>query len=175
VAGGLKYLRETQKPRGHWFGRWGVNHIYGTWCVVSALAQLRAGRDMVERATDWMIAMQNSDGGWGESCHSYADESFAGIGTSTASQTAWAVMTLQWAGSGEHAAAQRGLRFLRERQRADGTWDEPYFTGTGFPRDFYLNYHMYRHLFPAMALAMDRPARRDEGGISPESQHLTVS
>jgi squalene-hopene/tetraprenyl-beta-curcumene cyclase len=175
VASGLSYLRDTQKTRGHWFGRWGVNHMYGTWCVVSALAQLHTGRDMVERATGWTIAMQNSDGGWGETCHSYADESFAGIGTSTPSQTAWAVMILQWAGLGEHPGAQRGLRFLRERQRGDGTWDEPHFTGTGFPRDFYLNYHMYRHLFPAMALAMDRPQGRAEGGISAENQHLTVS
>jgi squalene-hopene/tetraprenyl-beta-curcumene cyclase len=155
VACALKYLRETQKPWGSWFGRWGVNHIYGTWCVVSALAQLRRGLDMIPRAAQWVISKQNADGGWGESCHSYVDESFAGIGTSTPSQTAWAVMTLQWAGMGMHPAAQRGLEFLRERQRADGTWDEPYFTGTGFPRDFYLNYHMYRHLFPTMALAMD--------------------
>jgi squalene-hopene/tetraprenyl-beta-curcumene cyclase len=154
VAGALKYLRETQTAAGSWFGRWGVNHIYGTWCVVSALGQLNAGRDMIARAVQWMISKQNADGGWGESCHSYVDESFAGVGTSTASQTAWAVMTLQWAGMGNHPAAQRGLEFLRTRQRADGTWDEPYFTGTGFPRDFYLNYHMYRHLFPTMALAM---------------------
>jgi squalene-hopene/tetraprenyl-beta-curcumene cyclase len=169
VASGLKYLRETQKPWGSWFGRWGVNHIYGTWCVVSALAQLHAGDDMVQRATQWIVSMQNADGGWGESCHSYADESFAGIGTSTPSQTAWAVMTLQWSGLGTHAAAQRGLDFLRARQRTDGTWDEPYFTGTGFPRDFYLNYHMYRHLFPTMALAMDRAAF----GTSEAGAHFT--
>jgi squalene-hopene/tetraprenyl-beta-curcumene cyclase len=174
VASALNYLRQTQKPQGHWFGRWGVNHIYGTWCVVSALAQIGGERDAIDRAVSWIVAMQNRDGGWGESCHSYEDESFAGIGSSTPSQTAWAVMTLQWAGSGGHAAAQRGLQHLRETQRADGTWDERHFTGTGFPRDFYLNYHMYRHLFPLMALAMDRSPRSAQGGILPESQHLTV-
>jgi squalene-hopene/tetraprenyl-beta-curcumene cyclase len=100
------------------------------------------------------------------------DESFAGVGTTTASQTAWAVMTLQWAGMGNHPAAQRGLDFLRATQRADGTWNEPYFTGTGFPRDFYLNYHMYRHLFPTMALAMDRASKdkTDEGALSTRLQ-----
>jgi squalene-hopene/tetraprenyl-beta-curcumene cyclase len=127
---------------------------------------------MIARATEWMISKQNADGGWGESCHSYVDESFAGIGTSTASQTAWAVMTLQWAGMGNHPAAQRGLEFLRGTQRADGTWDEPYCTGTGFPRDFYLNYHMYRHLFPTMALAMDSTANQnaDAGTLSGRQQ-----
>lgn len=163
VASGLNYLRETQKPSGAWFGRWGVNYIYGTWCVVSALAQLQAGTDMIARAVQWMVSVQNPDGGWGESCHSYVDETFAGIGTSTPSQTAWAVMTLQWAGKGDHPAAQRGLEYLRAQQLPDGTWDEPYFTGTGFPRDFYLNYHMYRHLFPTMALAMDEQYRRHKG------------
>lgn len=176
VASGLAYLRRTQKPWGSWFGRWGVNHVYGTWCVVSALAQLQTGYDMIARATQWMISKQNADGGWGETCHSYVDESFAGVGTSTPSQTAWAVMTLQWAGMGEHPAAQRGLEFLRERQRDDGTWDEPYFTGTGFPRDFYLNYHMYRHLFPTMALAMDERYRLNaETGQSTGREQVTVS
>ena len=162
VADGMQYLRDTQKSWGSWFGRWGVNHIYGTWCVVSALGQLNLGRDMIAKAVPWVISKQNADGGWGESCHSYVDESFAGMGTSTPSQTAWAVMTLQWAGMGNHPAAQRGLEFLREHQRADGTWDERYFTGTGFPRDFYLNYHMYRHLFPTMALAMDGVAQGEQ-------------
>ena len=172
VAAGLRYLRRTQKPWGSWFGRWGVNHIYGTWCVVSALAQLDAGRDMIARAVQWVASKQNPDGGWGESCHSYVDESFAGVGTSTASQTAWAVMTLQWAGMGNHPAAARGLEYLRSTQRADGTWDEPYFTGTGFPRDFYLNYHMYRHLFPTTALAMDRAVqqRSHAGTLSKRQQ-----
>ena len=175
VASALSYLRDTQKPSGAWFGRWGVNFIYGTWCVVSALAQARVGRDMIERAARWVIETQNADGGWGETCHSYVDESFAGVGTSTASQTAWAVMTLQWAGLGNHPAAQRGLEFLRSRQLEDGTWDEPYFTGTGFPRDFYLNYHMYRHLFPTMALAMDERYRENAvAGQSTGRQQVSV-
>ncbi len=170
VASGLQYLRATQKTAGSWFGRWGVNHVYGTWCVVSALAQLRSGADMIGRATSWIVAKQNADGGWGETCHSYVDESFAGVGESTPSQTAWAVMTLQWAGMGRHLAAQRGLQFLRERQNAAGTWSEPHFTGTGFPRDFYLNYHMYRHLFPLMALAMDARYRANADAATPISR-----
>ncbi|HVR46003.1 MAG TPA: squalene--hopene cyclase [Candidatus Binatia bacterium] len=170
VIRGLEYLRKTQRPSGSWYGRWGVNHVYGTWCVISALAALGTGEDMVDRAAAWLLAVQNPDGGWGESCHSYVDESFAGIGRSTPSQTAWAVLALQIAGQAPfdgagpkrsrraqaslHPAVQRGLAFLCERQRRDGTWDEPECTGTGFPGDFYINYHLYRHLFPTMALAM---------------------
>lgn len=153
VRGGLDYLRRTQLPDGSWWGRWGVNYIYGTWCVVSALAALGEGRDLMERACSFLRWTQNADAGWGETCHSYVDPSFAGIGESTASQTAWAVLTFQVAGHGDDPAAQAGLGFLRERQ-VDGTWDEPLYTGTGFPRDFYLNYHLYRHVFPTMALAM---------------------
>ena len=152
VAGGLAYLRRMQRPGGSWFGRWGVNHVYGTWCVISALTALRTGSDMVKRGTDWLLPVQNPDGGWGESCHSYVDESTAGVGRSTASQTAWAALALQAAGLGEHPTCRAGLDFLRERQ-VDGTWDEPEHTGTGFPRDFYINYHLYRHVFPTMALA----------------------
>jgi squalene-hopene/tetraprenyl-beta-curcumene cyclase len=153
VRGGLQYLRREQQPDGSWFGRWGVNHIYGTWCVISALTALKTGEDMVERACRWLIGRQNPDGGWGETCHSYVDPSFAGIGDSTPSQTAWAVISLILAGGHDHEATRRGVDFLRERQ-VGGTWDEPQFTGTGFPRDFYLNYHLYRHVFPTMALAM---------------------
>ncbi|HEY6486200.1 MAG TPA: squalene--hopene cyclase [Candidatus Cybelea sp.] len=154
VARGLTYLRETQKPSGSWFGRWGVNHIYGTWCVISALCALKTGQEMMERAAAWLLSVQNPDGGWGESCHSYVDESFAGIGASTASQTAWAILGLQLAGHPQHPAVAAGLEYLCKRQRNDGTWDERECTGTGFPRDFYINYHLYRHLFPTMALAM---------------------
>jgi squalene-hopene/tetraprenyl-beta-curcumene cyclase len=160
VDRGLAYLRATQRSDGSWWGRWGVNFIYGTWCVISALGALRTGYDMIERGAAWLLSKQNADGGWGETAHSYADESFAGVGLSTASQTAWAVNALQIAGMGNHPAAQGGLAFLKETQTPDGTWDEPYFTGTGFPRDFYLNYHLYRHLFPLMALATDRRQRR---------------
>jgi squalene-hopene/tetraprenyl-beta-curcumene cyclase len=154
VAGGLAYLARAQTPRGSWFGRWGVNHIYGTWCVADALAALRTGGKMLERGAAWLLGVQNPDGGWGESCHSYVDESFAGVGPSTASQTAWAVMTLQDAGLGREPACRRGIAFLRDRQDG-GTWDEPQHTATGFPGDFYLNYHLYRHLFPTLALARD--------------------
>jgi squalene-hopene/tetraprenyl-beta-curcumene cyclase len=154
VARGLEYLRRTQTRAGSWFGRWGVNHIYGTWCVVYALAALHTGREMTDRATAWLLGVQNPDGGWGETCHSYSDASLAGRGDSTASQTAWAVISLQLAGLGADAACRRGLDFLRTTQ-VGGTWDEPQHSGTGFPRDFYLNYHLYRHLFPTLALAGD--------------------
>src|SRR5579885_3636832 len=152
----LGYLRDTQRPDGAWFGRWGVNYIYGTWCVISALTALRARgyatQDMIDKGTSWLIEHQNADGGWGESCYSYEDSSFAGLGRSTASQTAWAILSLQAAGLGQHAACLRGLAYLREAQ-VDGTWEEREYTGTGFPRDFYINYHLYRHVFPTMALA----------------------
>jgi squalene-hopene/tetraprenyl-beta-curcumene cyclase len=170
IVRGLEYLRKTQKPWGSWYGRWGVNHIYGTWCVISALTALNTGSEMVERATGWLISVQNEDGGWGESCHSYADESFAGIGASTPSQTAWAVLSLQLSGLAQHPAVGRGLAYLCDRQRPDGTWNEPECTGTGFPRDFYINYHLYRHLFPAMALARAvreaKPARISSSAAS---------
>lgn len=156
VASALQYLRVMQKPGGNWFGRWGVNHVYGTWCTIAALTALRAGDDMVRRAIVWLEGKQNADGGWGETCHSYVDESFAGVGNSTPSQTAWAVLSFEAAGLHARPACRRGLEYLRRTQAADGTWPEPYYTGTGFPRDFYINYHLYRHLFPMMALANDQ-------------------
>lgn len=156
VASGLQYLRAMQRPGGNWFGRWGVNHVYGTWCTIAALTALRSGDDMVRRAIGWLEGKQNADGGWGESCHSYVDESFAGVGHSTPSQTAWAVLSFQSAGLHARPACRRGLEYLRRMQGADGTWHEPYYTGTGFPRDFYINYHLYRHLFPMMALANEQ-------------------
>jgi len=152
VAEGLAYLRARQRPAGSWFGRWGVNHVYGTWCAISALTALGSGDDLVRRGLGWLLSVRNPDGGWGETCRSYVDESLAGRGPSTASQTAWAVLSFQAAGLGRHPACLAGLDHLRERQ-AGGTWEEPQHTGTGFPRDFYLNYHLYRHVFPTLALA----------------------
>jgi squalene-hopene/tetraprenyl-beta-curcumene cyclase len=152
LARAIEYLRTMQQPAGSWFGRWGVNHLYGTWCVVTALAPLHVADVHVARAIDWTLRAQNRDGGWGETCHSYKDDSFAGVGDSTASQTAWALLTLQAGGAGDGTAAAAGARFLVERQ-VDGSWEEPQHTGTGFPGDFYVNYHLYRHIFPLMALA----------------------
>lgn len=152
VSPALDYLRRSQTAAGSWFGRWGVNHVYGTWCVVSALTALGTDRTLVDRAAAWLLRSQNPDGGWGETCHSYVDDSFAGVGDSTPSQTAWAMLALQASGHGGGDAVRAGAAFLLDRQ-VDGTWSEPQHTGTGFPRDFYINYHMYRHLFPLMALA----------------------
>jgi squalene-hopene/tetraprenyl-beta-curcumene cyclase len=131
---------------------------------------------MIDRAAAWLVSVQNVDGGWGETCHSYTDESFAGIGRSTASQTAWAVIALQLSGLAQHPAAARGLAYLCERQRRDGTWDEPECTGTGFPRDFYINYHLYRHLFPTMALAMAcRPGGAQPSLVIPAERSPVLS
>lgn len=151
---GLRFLYQLQEPDGSWWGRWGVNYIYGLGASLPALAAL--GEPMtappVRRAVDWLVRYQLPDGGWGESCDSYADPSLRGQGPSTPSQTAWALMALIAAGEAQHEATARGIRYLIERQREDGTWDEPEFTGTGFPSDFMINYHLYRHYFPLMAL-----------------------
>ena len=150
---GLDWLLHAQEPDGSWFGRWGVNHVYGTGAAVPAL--VAAGVDpasaAIRRAVGWLEAHQNEDGGWGEDCRSYDDPKWIGRGTSTASQTAWALLALHAAGE-RSAAVERGLNWLVENQRPDGNWDEPQYTGTGFPSDFYINYHLYRLLFPIMAL-----------------------
>jgi squalene-hopene/tetraprenyl-beta-curcumene cyclase len=154
AARGLRYLELEQEADGSWFGRWGVNHVYGTWAVLCALvAGGLSGEDpSVKQGADWLTAHQNEDGGWGEDCRSYVDPAWIGRGDSTASQTAWALLGLQIAGRGSSEAVARGVRWLCETQRDDGTWDEPQFTGTGFPGDFYINYHLYRLVFPVMAL-----------------------
>jgi len=151
----VAYLRRTQEPDGSWFGRWGVNYIYGTWQPRTGLAAVGVPPDdpaMVAGA-NWLLAFQQDCGGWGESADSYADPSLRGQGPPTASQTAWAVMGLMAAGLRDHPATVRGVRFLVDCQEADGAWDETEFTGTGFPRVFYLRYHYYPIYFPLMALA----------------------
>ncbi len=150
---GVAWLRAAQEDDGSWFGRWGVNHVYGTGTVLPALAA--AGVDPAEpcirRAVAWLEAHQNEDGGWGEDCRSYVDPTWVGRGESTASQTGWALLALHAAGE-RSPALRHGLRFLTETQTEAGTWEEQWHTGTGFPGDFYLNYHLYRLVFPLTAL-----------------------
>jgi squalene-hopene/tetraprenyl-beta-curcumene cyclase len=151
--GAVAWLSRAQETDGSWFGRWGVNYVYGTGAAVPALVAAGVSpRDpRIRRAVRWLEVHQNPDGGWGEDIRSYVDRSWAGRGESTASQTAWALLALHAAG--EHSdAVRRGLLWLVDTQREDGTWDEPYYTGTGFPSDFYINYHLYRLVFPIMAL-----------------------
>lgn len=150
----VNYLRKTQEDDGSWFGRWGVNYIYGTWQVVSGLARIGLARDdAVRRGAQWLLGQQQACGGWGESARSYEDSSIKGQGPVTASQTAWALLGLIDAGYEEHKAVRRGIQFLIDQQDADGSWHETEFTGTGFPRVFYLRYHMYPMYFPLLALA----------------------
>jgi squalene-hopene/tetraprenyl-beta-curcumene cyclase len=149
------YLRRTQEPDGGWFGRWGVNYVYGTWQVLAGLAAVGVPHDdpAVFNGARWLLDCQQPCGGWGESANSYANPGLRGQGPVTASQTAWGVMGLLSAGLGEHPAVASAVRFLVERQRRDGGWNEPEFTGTGFPRVFYLRYHYYPIYFPLLALA----------------------
>jgi squalene-hopene/tetraprenyl-beta-curcumene cyclase len=135
--------------------------VYGTWSVLCAFAAAGIGGEdpRVRLAVAWLKAHQNLDGGWGEDCRSYVDPSWIGRGESTASQTAWAVIALHAAEESDSDAALRGINWLGSHQRPDGTWDEPQYTGTGFPGDFYINYHLYRLVFPVMALGRVLEAR----------------
>ncbi|AEW97309.1 squalene-hopene cyclase [Streptantibioticus cattleyicolor NRRL 8057 = DSM 46488] len=151
---GIEWLLTEQETNGSWFGRWGTNYVYGTGSVVPALvtAGLPVSHPAIRRAVAWLESVQNADGGWGEDQRSYPDTGWAGRGASTASQTAWALMALLAAGERDGRAVERGIRWLAETQKEDGSWDEPYFTGTGFPWDFSINYHLYRMVFPVTAL-----------------------
>ncbi|HEX3483769.1 MAG TPA: squalene--hopene cyclase [Micropepsaceae bacterium] len=155
----LAYLRKVQEKDGSWFGRWGVNYIYGTWSALAALngAGIAPDDPAIRRAADWLLAIQNEDGGWGEDCSSYRLD-YRGYepAPSTASQTAWALLGLMAAGEVDHAAVARGIAFLRKTQTAGGLWEQQYYTGGGFPRVFYLRYHGYPKFFPLWALARYR-------------------
>ena len=154
----LDYLVAEQEIEGCWFGRWGVNYIYGTSGVLSALALINPLKysKNIEQGAAWLVKVQNTDGGWGETCFSYNDPSLKGKGKSTASQTAWALIGLIAAGEATGILAldsiEKGINYLLETQKSDGTWDDIYFTGTGFPCHFYLKYHLYQQYFPLMAL-----------------------
>ncbi|HJN91360.1 MAG TPA: prenyltransferase/squalene oxidase repeat-containing protein, partial [Dehalococcoidia bacterium] len=150
----LQFLYDLQEPDGAWWGRWGVNYIYGLGAVLPALAELGEPmtQPVVRKSVAWLRAHQLEDGGWGESSDSYANPALRGAGPATASQTAWALIALIAAGEADSREVARGVQYLIDHQGSEGTWDEPEFTGTGFPTDFMINYHLYRHYFPLMAL-----------------------
>ena len=170
AARAAEFIRGRQCPDGSWYGRWGVNYLYGTWSVLAGLRSV--GEDMgqpyVRKAVAWLLGRRNPDGGWGESCFTYDDPRTGGMGKSTASQTAWALLALLHAGEAANPAVTRGVQFLLATQRQDGFWDESEFTGTGFPRVFYLRYHGYRAYFPLWALAIYRRCR-ERNGVSDDS------
>jgi squalene-hopene/tetraprenyl-beta-curcumene cyclase len=173
LKAGIDYLVKTQREDGSWWGRWGVNYIYGTWSALAGLngAGLGADHPTMRRGADWLIAIQNPDGGWGEDCHSYKlDYKGYEPAPSTASQTAWAILGLMAAGQVDHPAVARGVNYLKATQEADGLWSQAHYTGGGFPRVFYLNYHGYPKFFPLWALARYRNlktsnSRRVEYGL----------
>jgi len=154
VRRGVAWLLAEQEPSGSWFGRWGANHVYGTGAVVPALVRAGMAPDdpVIRRATVWLASVQNPDGGWGEDLRSYDDPSWVGEGHSTPSQTAWALLALHAAGLADSEPARRGIDWLVANQNDEGGWDEPWFTGVGFPGAFYINYHLYRIVFPVSAL-----------------------
>jgi squalene-hopene/tetraprenyl-beta-curcumene cyclase len=179
----VSFILARQEDDGSWFGRWGVNYVYGTWQVLVGLAAVGFDmtRPVARRGVRWLKDCQNADGGWGESCRSYDDPSTAGRGPSTASQTAWAVLGLVAAGEADTPEARAGVEYLIGTQAADGGWAEGPFTGTGFPKVFYLKYHMYPVYFPLMALARYAAAaggpagyRLDPGHPAPAMKQITT-
>jgi squalene-hopene/tetraprenyl-beta-curcumene cyclase len=188
VQKALAFIRDHQEPDGSWYGRWGVNYIYGTWQVLRGLRALNLSmkQDWILRGRDWLESVQHEDGGWGERCNTYDDPVFKGQGPSTASQTAWAVMGLLAFDDPHRPSVQRGIEYLVRTQSPDGSWAEDETTGTGFPKVFYLKYDMYRNSWPLLALATYRKvlaaakpadplARKKVNGAShalPEERHF---
>ena len=156
----LHFTRRTQRHDGPWFGRWGVNYIYGTWSVLRGLRAIGEdmGQEYVQRAVRWVEQRQNDDGGWGETCESYDNPELAGVGESIASQTAWALLALLAAGRARSAAVERGVAYLLKTQQVDGAWEDALWNATGFPRVFMLKYHLYAKYFPLWALGVYRRA-----------------
>jgi squalene-hopene/tetraprenyl-beta-curcumene cyclase len=168
VAAAVDYLRRTQHPEGSWYGRWGMNFIYGTWSVVCALNAVGVSHQdpMIRKAADWLVSVQNEDGGWGEDAVSYRLD-YRGLerAPSTASQTAWALLALMAAGDVANPAVARGIDYLIATQGEKGTWEEQRYTATGFPRVFYLRYHGYSKFFPLWALARYRNLRNTNSRV----------
>jgi squalene-hopene/tetraprenyl-beta-curcumene cyclase len=159
----IRFLRSKQEKDGAWYGRWGCNYLYGTWLALWGLKSI--GEDTGEawglRARDWFLACQNDDGGWGELPMSYDDPLHKGRGPSTSSQTAWALLGLMTFDDPPLEPLRRGMAYLLDEQREDGSWNEDYWTGTGFPGVFYLRYHLYGTYFPLLALSVYRELRLD--------------
>jgi squalene-hopene/tetraprenyl-beta-curcumene cyclase len=169
----LNYLKKDQKEDGSWYGRWGVNYIYGTWQVLRGMKALKWNMQeaWLQRGKAWLESVQHEDGGWGERCNTYDDPVFKGQGPSTASQTAWALMGLCAFDDPENPAIKRGIEYLARTQNPDGSWTEHEFTGTGFPKVYYMKYDMYRNAWPLLALATyqqirERAATRKNGGTT---------
>src|SRR5687767_12663157 len=157
----LHFIRRTQRHDGPWYGRWGANYIYGTWSVLRGLAAIGVDprHEYIQRAVRWLQKRQNADGGWGETCESYTKPELAGVGDSTPSHTAWALLALCAGGCTSGATVEAGITYLFKTQRADGVWEDPLWNGTGFPRVFYLKYHYYAKYFPLWALVVYRRAQ----------------
>jgi squalene-hopene/tetraprenyl-beta-curcumene cyclase len=174
VKKAIQFIRREQEPDGAWFGRWGVNYIYGTMLVLRGLEAIGVDHHepYVQSAAEWLRMVQNPDGGWGESCGSYDDANLKGVGQSTPSQTAWAVMGLLAANDTRSDSVARGIAYLLRTQKKDGSWDERQYTGTGFPRVFYLLYHMYRQYFPLIALTTYKKVLAGEVGNGARSAGL---
>src|SRR5487761_874753 len=168
VAKAIGFIYREQESDGSWFGRWGVNYLYGTFLVLRGLEAMGVWNHepQIQQAAEWIRMVQNADGGWGESCASYDDPTMRGIGVSTASQTAWAILGLLAAGDTRSDSVAKGVRWLLHQQNSDGSWTEQEYTGTGFPRVFYLSYHMYRNYFPMLALTTYRRAMQTEAPAS---------
>jgi squalene-hopene/tetraprenyl-beta-curcumene cyclase len=154
----LEFLKRRQRHDGGWLGRWGVNYVYGTWSVLRGLRAIGEdlGQDYVQRAVRWLERCQNPDGGWGETCESYDRPELAGRGESLPSQTAWALLALLAAGRTRGPVVERGIAYLLATQRDDGSWEDRFWNGTGFPRVFMLKYHLYAKYFPLWALGVYR-------------------